>query len=108
MMQFLTNDFLYSTPHKVRLNPSERFAFAYFHEPNFSSVLKPFPEYYKKIHYGTHFTNMFMRNYPERVTAKRIHDEHRLELLDRLRNDAFSDQRSEVVRAAMLDKYLCS
>jgi len=24
----------------------------------------------KGIHYGTHFTNMFMRNYPERITRK--------------------------------------
>jgi isopenicillin N synthase-like dioxygenase len=96
MMQFLTNDFLYSTPHKVGLNTAERFAFAYFHEPNFSSVLKPFTEYHEKIHYGTHFTNMCMRSYPERVTAKRIHDEHRLELLDRLRNDAFSDKEAKL------------
>jgi len=89
-MQFLTNGFLYSTPHKVGLNTAERFAFAYFHEPNFNSVLEPLPGYGEKIHYGTHFTNMFMRNYPERVTAKRIHDENRLELLDRLRADALS------------------
>lgn len=89
-MQFLTNDILPSTPHKVGLNTSERYAFAYFHEPNFSSVIETLPEYREKIHYGTHFTNMFMRNYPERVTAKRIHDEHRLELLDNLREDAFS------------------
>jgi isopenicillin N synthase-like dioxygenase len=92
MMQFLTNDILPSTPHKVGLNTSERYAFAYFHEPNFSSVIEPLAEYREKIHYGTHFTNMFMRNYPERVTAKRIHAEHRLELLDRLREDAFSGQ----------------
>jgi isopenicillin N synthase-like dioxygenase len=90
MMQFLTNDFLPSTPHKVGLNSSERFSFAYFHEPNFSSVLETFPEYRQKIHYGTHFTNMSMRNYSERVTAKRIRDEDRLEVLDCLRNDAFS------------------
>ena len=87
-MQFLTNDTLPSTPHKVGLNTSERFAFAYFHEPNFSSVIEPLPEFREKIHYGTHFTNMFMRNYPERITAKRMHEEHRLELLDSLRNDA--------------------
>ncbi len=90
MMQFLTNDVLPSTPHKVGLNTSERYAFAYFHEPNFSSAIEPLPEYREKIHYGTHFTNMFMRNYPGRITAKRIHDEQRLELLDNLREDAFS------------------
>jgi hypothetical protein len=34
------------------------------------------------IHYGTHFTNMFMRNYPERVTSKRLVRENRASLLD--------------------------
>jgi len=85
MMQYMTNDYLPSTPHKVGLNTRERFAFAYFHEPNFSAVVKPLPEYGgvgKGIHYGTHFTNMFMRNYPERVTAKRVMAENRLAILD--------------------------
>jgi isopenicillin N synthase-like dioxygenase len=89
MMQFLTNDHLPSTPHKVGLNTRERFAFAYFHEPNFSTVLRPLSEYststspeQKKIHYGTHFSNMAMRNYPERITAKRVRAENRMALLD--------------------------
>jgi len=84
MMQYMTNDFLPSTPHKVGLNTRERYAFAYFHEPNFSSVIRPLREYGavdKAIHYGTHFTNMFMRNYPERVTAKRMRAENRMEIL---------------------------
>ena len=88
MMQYMTNDYLPSTPHKVGLNTSERFAFAYFHEPNFSAVVKPLPEYASRaqsptegIHYGTHFTNMFMRNYPERITAKRMLAEDRMALL---------------------------
>lgn len=92
MMQYMTNDYLPSTPHKVVLNTRERYAFAYFHEPNFSSVVQPLPEYGrdqgkdvqvedKGIHYGTHFTEMFMRNYPERVTAKRMKAENRLDIL---------------------------
>jgi isopenicillin N synthase-like dioxygenase len=96
MMQYMTNDYLPSTPHKVGLNTSERFAFAYFHEPNFTSVVKPLPEFAtardadtKGIHYGTHFTNMAMRNYPERITAKRMHAENRMAILNThaLRND---------------------
>lgn len=44
MMQFMTNSFLPSTPHKVALNTRERFAFAYFHEPNFNAVCQQLPE----------------------------------------------------------------
>ncbi|KAI1000636.1 2-oxoglutarate-dependent ethylene/succinate-forming enzyme [Podosphaera aphanis] len=88
MMQHMTNDFLPSTPHKVGLNVAERKAFAYFHEPNFSSVIEPLPEFRERIHYGTHFTNMFMRNYPERITAKRINQERRMDTLDQLRQKA--------------------
>lgn len=89
MMQYLTNSFLPSTPHKVGLNIDERFAFAYFHEPNFSATIKPLKEFRKPnnvedepILYGTHFTNMFMRNYPERITAQRMLAEDRLRKLD--------------------------
>ncbi|KAB2570170.1 2-oxoglutarate-dependent ethylene/succinate-forming enzyme [Lasiodiplodia theobromae] len=88
MMQYVTNSFLPSTPHKVGLNTRERFAFAYFHEPNFSAVMKPLEgfdagqEPREGIHYGTHFTNMFMRNYPERITANRMRSENRMKLLE--------------------------
>ncbi|KAL2059730.1 hypothetical protein VTL71DRAFT_10222 [Oculimacula yallundae] len=67
MMQLITNDYLPSTPHKVGLNYDERYAFAYFHEPNFSSVIKTLPEFQDRtekvdksevIHYGTHFTEI--------------------------------------------------
>ena len=91
MMQYLTRDYLTSTPHKVGLNTSERYAFAYFHEPNFNAVVKPLSDYDHTgaidepgIHYGTHFTNMFMRNYPERITAKRIVAEDRMSILAKL------------------------
>ena len=66
-MQYMTNSYLPSTPHKVGLNTRERYAFAYFHEPSFQAVARPLPGYeagqepQEGIHYGTHFTNMFMK-----------------------------------------------
>ncbi|KAJ6187220.1 hypothetical protein N7519_002128 [Penicillium mononematosum] len=72
----------------VGLNTRERYAFAYFHEPSFQAEISPIAKLYdgkppdEKIHYGTHFTNMFMRNYPDRVTTERILKEDRLKLLD--------------------------
>jgi len=96
MMQYLTRNYLRATPHKVGLNTRERFAFAYFHEPSFQAVLKPLDELAggapstvnggdadEGIHYGTHFTNMFMRNYPDRITTKRLLAEDRYSLLAR-------------------------
>ncbi len=77
-MQYMTNNYLQSTPHKVGLNTRERFAFAYFHEPDFRSVVRPLPGYnafqtpLEGIHYGTHFTNMCLRNYPDRTTTKNM------------------------------------
>ncbi|KAF9873463.1 ethylene-forming enzyme [Colletotrichum karsti] len=88
IMQYITNSYLPSTPHKVGLNTRDRFAFAYFHEPSFQAVAKPLPGYdvgqspKEGIHYGTHFTNMFLRNYPERITTKRMMAENRLEKLN--------------------------
>ncbi|QSJ15057.1 isopenicillin N synthase family oxygenase [Nostoc sp. UHCC 0702] len=83
ILQFLTNGYLLSTPHQVRLNTSERFSLAYFHEPNFNAFIRPLgtsstDEY---IHYGTHFTNMFIRCYPNRITTRRILEEDRLSVL---------------------------
>jgi isopenicillin N synthase-like dioxygenase len=110
MMQYLTNSFLKSTPHKVGLNNQERYTIAYFHEPDFRAVVKPLKEYsigntrafpaatasqdgaepaeHEGVHYGTHFTNMFMRNYPDRITTKRLLAENRYSVLatDELRN----------------------
>jgi 2-oxoglutarate dioxygenase / 2-oxoglutarate/L-arginine monooxygenase/decarboxylase len=89
ILQFLTGSALLSTPHKVTLNTRERYALAYFHEPNFQACVRPLQstgdEY---IHYGTHFTNMFMRCYPERITTQRIHAEQRLSVLANLRSAA--------------------
>ncbi|KAH8708165.1 2-oxoglutarate-dependent ethylene/succinate-forming enzyme [Beauveria bassiana] len=92
MLQYMTGSYLKSTPHKVGLNTRERFAFAYFHEPNFSSVLRPLPGYTGGseatsggvdggIHYGTHFTSMCLRNYPDRITTKKLLQEDRCKML---------------------------
>jgi 2-oxoglutarate dioxygenase / 2-oxoglutarate/L-arginine monooxygenase/decarboxylase len=80
ILQFLTNGYLLSTPHKVRLNTRERFAMAYFHEPHFDAVVRPLGQRAgdEFIHYGSHFTNMFMRSYPERITTRRIIEENRV------------------------------
>jgi isopenicillin N synthase-like dioxygenase len=81
ILQFLTDGRLLSTPHKVRLNNRERFTMAYFHEPRFDVGIRPFDSNDGYIHYGTHFTNMFMRCYPDRITTQRIHAEDRLTVL---------------------------
>ncbi|WP_030440504.1 2-oxoglutarate and iron-dependent oxygenase domain-containing protein [Actinoplanes subtropicus] len=89
ILQFLTGGLLLSTPHKVRLNTRERFAMAYFHEPSFVSTVRPLfgPANDETIHYGTHFTNMFVRCYPDRITTRRILAEDRLALLTALAED---------------------
>lgn len=86
MMQLLSGGYLLSTPHKVRLAERERFALAYFHEPAFDAWIHQMrgAGYGDGLHYGTHFTNMFMRSYPDRVTTARILEEGRLSVLDRL------------------------
>jgi isopenicillin N synthase-like dioxygenase len=87
ILQFLTDSLVLSTPHKVRLNTRERFTMAYFHEPNFEARIHPLsdPDSEEYIHYGTHFTNMFMRCYPNRSTTLQILQEDRLSVLDQLR-----------------------
>ncbi|NMO14212.1 isopenicillin N synthase family oxygenase [Pyxidicoccus fallax] len=92
ILQFLTGGYLLSTPHKVRLNTRERYSMAYFHEPAFDACVRPLlgPSGDDFIHYGTHFTNMFMRCYPDRVTTRRILDEDRLATLARLRDAAMA------------------
>jgi isopenicillin N synthase-like dioxygenase len=93
IMQFLTDGRLLSTPHKVALNTRERYAMAYFHEPNFNAVVRPLADSSggDYIHYGTHFTNMFMRCYPDRITTRRIHAEDRLSVLRDLQDKALAD-----------------
>ena len=93
ILQLLTRGALLSTPHKVALNDQERFAMAYFHEPNFQASVRPLagpPD--DHLHYGTHFTNMFMRCYPDRVTTRKILEHDRLQILARLRREAADGQ----------------
>jgi isopenicillin N synthase-like dioxygenase len=86
ILQFLTGGRLLSTPHKVRLADRERYTLAYFHEPSFGTSVRPLAGGDEAIHYGTHFTNMFTRCYPDRVTTRRIEREGRLAVLDRIRD----------------------
>lgn len=89
ILQFMTGGRLLSTPHKVRLNTRERFALAYFHEPNFQACARPlFEASDEHIHYGTHFTNMFTRCYPQRITTRRIEAEDRWSVLRQLQAQA--------------------
>ncbi|MGI5400023.1 2-oxoglutarate and iron-dependent oxygenase domain-containing protein [Streptomyces sp. CA-135486] len=99
ILQFLTGGRLLSTPHKVRLADRERYAMAYFHEPHFNAWVEPLkyargddlagaPDEENRLHYGTHFTNMFMRCYPERTATTRLREEGGLLTLARLRESA--------------------
>ncbi|MEU6261134.1 2-oxoglutarate and iron-dependent oxygenase domain-containing protein [Streptomyces sp. NPDC047043] len=90
IMQFMTAGALLSTPHKVRLAARERYTLAYFHEPSFNAVARPLaaPGSGDYIHYGTHFTSMFRRCYPLRVTTARMDREGGLKVLTRLREEA--------------------
>ncbi|MFC0434101.1 2-oxoglutarate and iron-dependent oxygenase domain-containing protein [Kutzneria buriramensis] len=92
ILQFLTNGALLSTPHKVKLAERERYSIAYFHEPDFAASLRPLtgglPD--EVIHYGTHFTSMFMRCYPDRLTTRRILAEDRLQVLDSMRESTLT------------------
>ncbi|WP_405727980.1 MFS transporter [Streptomyces sp. NBC_01537] len=90
VMQLITNGALLSTPHKVKLADRERYAFAYFHEPSFEAVARPLDPAStdEPLHYGSHFTDMFMRCYPDRITTRRILDEDRVSVLSKLREAA--------------------
>lgn len=90
MMQFITDGALLATPHKVHLNTIEQFAIVYCHEPGFNACVHPLldPTSTDYLHYGTHFTDIFMRANPDRSTTLRIRAEDRLAILDRLRQTA--------------------
>ncbi|MCX5609696.1 MFS transporter [Streptomyces sp. NBC_00047] len=88
ILQFLTGGALLSTPHKVRLADRERYTLAYFHEPRFGARIRPLrpdPGDDTVIHYGEHFTRMFMRCYPQRATTRRIEAEGLLRWLGAVR-----------------------
>lgn len=85
LLQYITGNYLTSTPHRVKLDSAaERFAMAYFHEPNFGCSVRPLigdnrPDCF---FYGKHFTDMFMRCYPERSTTLKIIEENRYQTLE--------------------------
>jgi isopenicillin N synthase-like dioxygenase len=54
-----------------------------------SDQRKPEPE---AIHYGTHFTNMFVRSYGERVTTQMIEKTGKLVVLEDLCKQAMAAQ----------------
>jgi isopenicillin N synthase-like dioxygenase len=93
ILQLLTDGRLLSTPHKVKLGVRERYAMAYFHEPNFNAIIRPLaePASGDYVHYGTHFTKMFLRCYPDRITTRRIEAEDRLSVLETLRDKALAE-----------------
>nr|VFK18546.1 MAG: Isopenicillin N synthase [Candidatus Kentron sp. LPFa] len=89
-LQFITDNHILATIHKVLLNTRERFSMAYFHEPDFNACVYPLsnPSDKDYLFYGEHFTNMFMRCYPNGATTRRIMDENRLSVLTDLKNKA--------------------
>jgi isopenicillin N synthase-like dioxygenase len=78
IMRFLTDGMLQPT-----LGQAGEHEMVYFHEPNFDTGIRPFSEQAEPqfVHYGTHFTSMFMQNYPHRITTQRILAEDRLAVL---------------------------
>ena len=83
-MQYITNSEYKATPHKVMTSDQDRYALATFFEPNFDSYHYPiygnlFNDEIQPIHYGTHFTKMYMRNYPSSKTTQNIINNNLLE-----------------------------
>jgi isopenicillin N synthase-like dioxygenase len=104
--QLLCGGQIPATAHKVALSSTERFSFAYFHDPNFNAVLRPLVELapsvydsaeerrkYNPIHYGTYFTHLLMSTYPERNNTKLLlADNNRLGVLAKLSEEAFRSE----------------
>lgn len=94
VMDFVTDGALLATPHKALLNARERFAMLYSHAPNFQACVRPLrerperPDGDRGLHFGSHFTEAYLRAYPRRVTTNRIVDESRLSVLADLRRQA--------------------
>ncbi|MET0135482.1 MAG: 2-oxoglutarate and iron-dependent oxygenase domain-containing protein [Kibdelosporangium sp.] len=79
MMRFLTNGTLRPGPPAVRQKCQ---VMTYFHEPSFDVALRPLlgPDH-GCVHYGTHFTDVYLRRFPDRITSRRILAEGRLAVL---------------------------
>jgi isopenicillin N synthase-like dioxygenase len=78
IMGFLTDGVLRPAPYR----PGEH-TMVYFHEPDFDTGIRPFAERDDPpfVHYGTHFTSMFMHTYPHSSATRRILAEDRLAVL---------------------------
>lgn len=82
LMEFMTNGYLGMTPLEAQVNTSSELVLSYFHEPAFELGLRPVLEpAHGYVHYGTYFTDLFMRRHPERRTTQRIKAEDRLAVL---------------------------
>jgi len=91
VMDFVTDGTLSATPYKALLTTHERFALLYSHAPNFQACVRPVrerPDGDRGLHFGSHFTDAYLRAYPQRVTTNRIVDESRLSVLSELRRQA--------------------
>lgn len=89
ILEFLTSGALVATPLEVVIGDGDQQVMSYFHEPGFDAGMRPVLEPGDGfIHYGTHFTNVFMRRYPDRITTQRIAVEDRLSVLASLSHRA--------------------
>jgi isopenicillin N synthase-like dioxygenase len=82
ILEFLTSGAVPATPLEVVSGDGEQQVMTYFHEPSFDAGMRPVVEPGDGfLHYGTHFTDVFMRRYPDRITTQRIAVEDRLSVL---------------------------
>jgi isopenicillin N synthase-like dioxygenase len=91
VMEFVTGGTLPATPYKAVLGAREHFAMVYSHAPNFQTCVRPLadrPDGDYGLHYGTHFTDAYLRAYPQRAPTRRILDEDRMFVLADLRRQA--------------------
>lgn len=91
VLEFATGDVVTATTYEVVLDARERFAIAYTHAPNFQTCVRPLSggaDDDDCLHYGSRFTHTYMRRYPHRAATKRILQEDRLTVLEKLRREA--------------------
>ena len=96
MFQLLTNGYIMPTIHKVIMNPNEeRFSTAFFHEPNFDATLVPLMGDSKEdhFHFGTHVTNMYVANCPNRITTKYLKESGGYEMLKALADKSYNEMK---------------
>ncbi|HEV2347700.1 MAG TPA: 2-oxoglutarate and iron-dependent oxygenase domain-containing protein [Actinocrinis sp.] len=85
-MQFLTGGRVSATPYKVMGSAREQHVLAYHHGPRFCVRLQPLLGATgddDRLHYATHLTNLFLREFPARAVSRRIIAERRLDVFRR-------------------------